>query len=129
MCFKKKKIEEEIDIYIEDRKTILLTSQEIDILIELDRNKIFKTELLSIQEELKYLSPRDNQVVYEIDKKIRDKIGELRLLFNRLDGQDKEYIESLVLEIKVLIKERNAKEIKWCALERKIYLMKLLKKK
>ncbi len=112
MCFKKKKIEEEIDIYIEDRKTILLTSQEIDILIELDRNKIFKTELLSIQEELKYLSPRDNQVVYEIDKKIRDKIGELRLLFNRLVGQDKEYIESLVLEIKVLIKERNAKEIK-----------------
>ena len=113
MCFKKKKeVKEEIDVYIEDRKTILLTSQEIDILIELDRNKVFKTALLSVQEELKYLSPRDNVVVYEIDKKIRDKIGELRLLFNKLDGQDKDYIESLILEIKVLIKERNAKEIK-----------------
>jgi hypothetical protein len=113
MCFKKKKeVKEEIDVYIEDRKTILLTSQEIDILIELDRNKVFKTVLLSVQEELKYLSPRDNVVVYEIDKKIRDKIGELRLLFNKLDGQDKDYIESLILEIKVLIKERNAKEIK-----------------
>lgn len=113
MCFKKKKeVKEEIDVYIEDRKTILLTSQEIDILIELDRNKVFKTALLTIQEELKYLSPRDNVVVYEIDKKIRDKIGELRLLFNKLDGQDKDYIESLILEIKVLIKERNAKEIK-----------------
>lgn len=113
MCFKKKKeVKEEIDVYIEDRKTILLTSQEIDILIELDRNKVFKTALLTVQEELKYLSPRDNVVVYEIDKKIRDKIGELRLLFNKLDGQDKDYIESLILEIKVLIKERNAKEIK-----------------
>ncbi len=113
MCFKKKKeVKEEIDVYIEDRKTILLTSQEIDILIELDRNKVFKTALLTVQEELKYLSPRDNVVVYEIDKKIRDKIGELRLLFNKLDGQDKDYIESLILEVKVLIKERNAKEIK-----------------
>jgi hypothetical protein len=113
MCFKKKKeVKEEIDVYIEDRKTILLTSQEIDILIELDRNKVFKPTLLTVQEELKYLSPRDNVVVYEIDKKIRDKIGELRLLFNKLDGQDKDYIESLILEIKVLIKERNAKEIK-----------------
>ena len=58
MCFKKKKVVGEI--YTEDRKCILLSAQEIDVLKVLDRKKLYDKEFTELKDQLLFLSPRDN---------------------------------------------------------------------
>ncbi len=110
MCFRKKKTIGEI--YIEDRKCVLLSAQEIDVLIALDKKNFYKARLEEIKDQLLYLSPRDNKEVYEIDKKIRDKIGDLKLVLNKHEEDEDESVISIMDNIFVMISERNAKEIR-----------------
>ena len=109
MCFKRKRIGE---IYTKDRKCILLTAQEIDVLVALDRDKTYKDKLLELKDELLYLSPRDNKEVYDIDNKIKNKVGDLKLILNKTKDVDNDTIENIINHIIVMIKERDAKELK-----------------
>ena len=110
MCFKKKKKIGEI--YTEDRKCVLLSAQEIDVLMVLDKKNYYKTKFEEMKDQLLYLSPRDNKEVYEIDKKIKDKIGDLKLVLNKSDEDENESVLSIIDNIFVMISERNAKEIR-----------------
>lgn len=111
MCFKKKK--RLAEIYIEDRKTLMLAAQEIDVLIVLDRDKRFKAKLEALKDELLYLSPRENKDVFEIDKKIKEKIGDLKLILNKSDDDvDIDNVEKIINTMFVMAKERDAKELK-----------------
>ena len=109
MCWKKKVLGV---TYIDDRKTLLLAAQEVDVLIVLDRKKLYEDRLKELQDTLKYLSPRENQAVYEIDMKIRDKIGDLKLILNKDKDVEDDNIDSIITNIFVMIKERDAKELK-----------------
>ena len=108
MCFKRKAVVG--NIYTEDRKCILLAAQEIDVLIALDSDGKYKEKFLQLKDELLYISPRENKDVYEIDKKIRKKIGDLKLVLN--NGTLDASIDTIVNHIIVMIKERDAKELK-----------------
>ena len=110
MCFKKKKKIGEI--YTEDRKCVLLSAQEIDVLMVLDKKNYYKAKFEEMKDQLLYLSPRDNKEVYEIDKKIKDKIGDLKLVLNKSDEDENESVLSIIDNIFVMISERNAKEIR-----------------
>ena len=108
MCFRRKRIGQ---IYTEDRKCILLSSQEIDVLIALDDGK-YRERLEELKDELLYVSPRENKEVFEIDKKIRDKVQDLKLILNKTQDIEDETIDNKISHIIVMIKERDAKEIK-----------------
>ena len=110
MCFKKKK---RLGFtYIDDRKCLLLAAQSIDVLIALDKDELYKDRLLSLQDSLLYLSPRENQEVFDIDQKIAEKIGDLKLILNKSDDIKDESIDKIITTIFVMIKERDAKELK-----------------
>ena len=98
--------------YSDDRKTILLASQEIDVLIVLDENKFYLDKLKELQDVLKFLSPRENQEVYEMDLKIKDKIGDLKLMLNKDNDIKDESVDKIISNIFVMIQEREAKELK-----------------
>lgn len=110
MCFKRKKYVGEI--YTQDRKTILLAAQEVDVLMALDRHDRYKDKLIALKDELLYLSPRDSQEIYEMDKKISDKVGDLKLILNKRENIDDDNVFSLIENIFVNIRERDAKELK-----------------
>ena len=110
MCFWKKKVIGKT--YIEDRKLILLCAQEIDVLILLDKDKKFERQLIEIKDEFLYLSPRDDADVCELDQKIKNKIGDLKLVLNKYDNLDEENVDKLISTIMVMIKERDAKVLK-----------------
>ena len=110
MCFKRKK--QIVVTYIKDRKTLLLAAQEVDVLVVLDKGGAYKEKLLELKDELLYLSPRDNQEIFDMDIKIKDKIGDLKLIFNKVDGCEDEGVEKMLTNIFVMIKERDAKELK-----------------
>ena len=110
MCFKKKKVVG--DIYIQDRKTLLLAAQEIDVLLVLDLDKQFESRLIELKDELMYLSPRENKDVYAIDVKIRNKIGDLKLILNKPENMDYDSVENIITTLFVMCKERDAKELK-----------------
>ena len=109
MCFKKKTIGE---IYTEDRKCVLLSAQEVDVLMVLDKKCYYKAKFEDMKDQLLYLSPRDNKEVYEIDSKIKDKIGDLKLVLNKNDEDENESVLTIIDNIFVMISERNAKEIR-----------------
>ena len=110
MCFKKKK---KIGVtYSEDRKTLLLAAQEVEVLMVLDRNKLYEEELKSLKDALLYTSPRDNQEVFDMDLKIRDKVGDLKLILNKDNDIHDDNIEKIIQTMFVMIKEREAKELK-----------------
>ena len=110
MCFKKRK--KIGDIYIEDRKCVLLSAQEVDVLILLDKHGYYKAKFDEMKDQLLYLSPRENKDVYEIDKKIKEKIGDLKLILNKHDDEENDSVLSIIENIFVMIKEREAKEIR-----------------
>lgn len=110
MCIFKKKT---IGVtYSQDRKTLLLSAQEVDVLMVLDRHKLYEQELKEMKDMLLYLSPRENQEVFEIDMKIRDKIGDLKLILNKDKDVEDDNVENIIRNIFVMIKERDAKELK-----------------
>ena len=110
MCFKKKKVLGQT--YIDDRKQLILAAQEIDVLILLDKDKKFERQLNELKDELLYVSPRENKDVCELDRKIKDKIGDLKLVLNKYDDLDEENVDKIISTIMVMIKERDAKVLK-----------------
>ena len=110
MCFKKKKV---LGLtYIEDRKTLLIAAQEVDVLLLLDKDKKFERSLNELKDELLYISPRENKEVSELDQKIKEKIGDLKLILNKYDNLDEEKVEKIISTTMVMIKERDAKVLK-----------------
>ena len=111
MCFRRKKVDGYFEI---DRKLIMELSAMIGALLELDKinfNEKFKNELIEIRNQVTYLSPRDNSAVVLIDNKLKDKLYDLKILLYKKDEIRDSEIVSIILDIKVLIKDRAVKEI------------------
>lgn len=110
MCFIKKK-KEEVSL-LEDRETILLLSQEIDVLIAMTKNQELIDKLVEVQDQIKYCSPYKNEKVYNIDLKIKQKVEDIKLLLIKNDETNDEIVLKEIDMINIMIKERNAKEIR-----------------
>ena len=85
---------------------------EVDVLLLLDKDKKFERSLNELKDELLYISPRENKEVSELDQKIKEKIGDLKLILNKYDNLDEEKVEKIISTTMVMIKERDAKVLK-----------------
>lgn len=106
MCFfKKNKIAARIK---EDRELIEQNGKYVSSLIVLAQdNEEFVKKLKLLQETLKYLIGSGNEKVKEYDKKIKDALGDLRVMLVKANGQNDMKVDSKIKDIELLISDRN----------------------
>ena len=107
MFFKKRKMATDNK---EDRELVEYNSKSIDVLRVLSENDASITnELKKIQEEIKFLIPSHEAVVFDFDKKIKAQIEDIKILFTKnADGKMDEKIKDATRDLKILIAERNS---------------------
>lgn len=108
MCFfKKKKVVNKVK---EDRELVESNSNAIEALIILaEDNIVIVNELKNLQEKLKYLIPSDDSKVVDYDKIIKNKIGDLRIILTKSDGEVTKKATDILTEIKLAVADRNTK--------------------
>lgn len=108
MCFfRKKKAAVKVK---EDRELVEANSKAIEALIILAQNDdVIVNELKGVQEKLKYLVPSDNSKVFDYDKSIKNKIGDLRIVLTKSDGEVTKKANDILTDIKLAIADRNTR--------------------
>lgn len=108
MCFfRKKKVADKVK---EDRELIESNSKAIDALFILAKDNVVIVNILQeVQEKLKYLIPSDKPKVSDYDKSIKNKIGDLRIILTKYDGEETKKAMNILTDIKLAIADRNAK--------------------
>ena len=107
MFFRKKKIADKVK---EDRELVEANSKAIEALIILaNDNASVINELNNLQEKLKYLIPSDKSKVADYDKMIKNKIGDLRIVLTKSDGEVTKKATDILTDIKLAIADRNTK--------------------
>lgn len=62
-----------------------------------------------LQETLKYLIPSDNSKVVDCDKAIKNKLGDLRIIFTKSDGETTKKATDALTDIRLSVADRNTK--------------------
>lgn len=108
MCFfRRKKVADKVK---EDRELVETNSKAIEALIILAQNDdVIVNELKGVQEKLKYLVPSDNSKVFDYDKSIKNKIGDLRIVLTKSDGEVTKKANDILTDIKLAIADRNTR--------------------
>lgn len=108
MCFfRRKKVADKVK---EDSQLIDFNSKSIDSLIVLAKdNTAVIGELKLLQSSLKYLIAMEDSKVVDYDKKIKDKLGDLRIALTKSDGEETKKTDELITEIKLAIADRRAR--------------------
>lgn len=92
----------------EDRELISENEKSINSLIVLaNNNEEFISTLKSIQERIKYLIPSTDKDILDFDKKIRNIIGDLRILLTKNEGNIGKKEESLIRDLNLTIEDRS----------------------
>lgn len=80
-----------------------------DILIELAKdNEKIKTNLEDVQDSIRYSNPSENKKVAEYDKRIADRVGDLKLKLAMAKTKGSYHgAKRLLSEIELLLVERN----------------------
>ncbi len=109
LFFRKKKISK--DLIDEDLKIIKQNCQIIDVLmVHADACEPLVEKLKDLREKIEFLNPSTNADVKTADKKIGDKLGDIKITLSKCSAKgDFEGWEKLVREIEVAIAERNTK--------------------
>jgi hypothetical protein len=109
LFFRKKKISK--DLIDEDLKIIKQNCQIIDVLmVHGDACEPLCEKLKDLREKIEFLNPSTNPDVKNADKKIGDKLGDIKIALSKCSAKgDFEGWEKLVREIEVAIAERNTK--------------------
>ena len=107
MFFKKRKMATDNKA---DRELVEYSSKSIDVLLVLSENDANITgELKKIQEELKFLIPSHESVIFDFDQKIKAQIEDIKILFTKnTDGKMNEKIKDAIRNLKILIAERTS---------------------
>lgn len=110
MCFfkKKNKTEQTIDA----KQNIAAMAASVDVLISLSKeNEDLVDVLKQIQDKVKYFNPTQKEDVLALDKKIENKLGDLKIELNKAKQKgDYTTATEIANDIKdVLVVERNAK--------------------
>lgn len=103
MIFKKKTAS---DVVAENRKLIQNNSEKIGKLVMLVNDDNLIVKLKDLQEKLKYLMPAKTKEDTQIDKRIADKIDDLKTEIAR-HGDSPNRIENVISEILLLLVNRN----------------------
>lgn len=108
MCFfRRKKSAEKVN---EDRELVEANSKSVEALIILAKdNEAIIDELRELQEKLKYLIATENSKVVDCDKKIKNLIGDLRIVLTKSDGETNKKATDLLTDIKLAIADRNTR--------------------
>ncbi len=95
----------------EDRDLIAANAASVEALLVLaENNAELISELKELQEKIKYLMPSVKDDVFELDKKITNLIGDLRIALTKTDGEEDKKTENLVKQIKLTIADRGVKQ-------------------
>lgn len=93
-----------------NRELISENERAIDALILLaGENEKMIEQLKEVKEQIKYLIPTDNPKVVEYDTKIKNSIEDMRIALVKSEGEVDKKIESMLLQIKLAIADRNTK--------------------
>ncbi len=105
--FKKKKTDR--DLLLESRTAVSDNAQTIEVLLVLAKGKdALIKELQDLQEKLKYLSPSTEDKVKDIDKKIKNLLGDIKIELNKhREGDDVGKTMRILEEIQVNVAERS----------------------
>lgn len=107
MCFKRKK---SVDKVKEDRELISFNSRSVEtLLVHAENNQELTAELNDLQTKLKYLMPSEKSDVTDYDKKIKNKIGDMKIALTKSDGESSSKAMDILKDIKLAIAERNAR--------------------
>ncbi len=108
MCFFKKKPQS--DLNQQDRDQIAVNSKMIDVLTTICKDEEFIPELEKLKEQITFLQPSPNHKVYEADKKIKNRIDDLKIALvkgNAKSDDVSEKAENIFEDIRMMIAERN----------------------
>ena len=99
----------EKDVLNASKDLIAANAQSIDVLLVLARGKDNTCkQLKALQDKLKYLTPSTNEKVKDIDEKIKDEIGDLKIELNKKREEEKDdKVESHLENILLKIAERS----------------------
>lgn len=107
MFGRKKSTSEKVGL---NRELISENEKSIDALILLaGENEKLVEELKEIKEKIKYLIPSENPKVVEYDTKIKNFIEDMRIALVKADGEVDKKINSILMQIKLAIADRNTK--------------------
>lgn len=106
MCFfRKKKVS---DLTTQDRELIEFNAKSVESLIVLAKGNFdLIKELNVLKEKIKYLIASDKAKIYDYDKAIKNKIGDLKIALTRSEGADNKSIQQLIAEIDLAVADRN----------------------
>ncbi len=105
MLFKKKP---ESEIVAEDRKLIETNSKTVGKLTMLvENNEELTSKLKDLQEKLKYLKPVNTKEAMEEDRKIGEKIDDLKIELARHNGETSYRINNAISDILLLLVNRK----------------------
>lgn len=94
----------------EDRELISENAKAIDALIILAKdNQDFVDKLKELQEKLKYLTASSDSKIFDFDKAIKNKIGDLRILLTKCEGNLSKKETNVLQDIELTIIDRNQK--------------------
>lgn len=112
MCFFKKKMTSRQKT-VNDIMLIKSNMQAIDVLIAYaEDNAIIKERLLKLQEKIKYLNPIDKDNIQSLDKKIGNKIGDLKIELSKDSNKvDFERVQNALKELEIAVVERQSKVV------------------
>ena len=109
MCFFRKK--RESVKAIQEKELVSDNEKSIDALIVLaeqqEENEDFIAELKKLKESIKYLIPSTDSKVHDYDKKIKNLIGDLRIVLVKEDGEKTDKAKKILTQIKLAIADRN----------------------
>lgn len=98
------------DLVKEDRELVEKNAKFVDTLIVLTKgNGEAEGMLKSLQEQLKYLIPTADPKVYNADKQIGNKLGDLRIILTKADGESTRKVQEEIQAIRIVIADRNVK--------------------
>ena len=108
MCFlRKKKVSVKTG---KDRELISENAKAVDALIILaGNNEVLVKHLQEIKEKIKYLLPSNEDKIYDFDKKIKNLIEDTRIALVKADGEASKKVDNALLQIKLVISDRNVK--------------------
>lgn len=110
MCFWFFKKKKPVDRVKADRDLVETNAKTVEALVILAQgNAEVEAQLRELQEKLKYLIPTEDPKVYDCDKGIRNKLGDLRIALTKADGESSKKVQECITEIKLAMADRNVK--------------------
>lgn len=104
-----KKKKEGTAAVLENKHYIDESAQLIDVLVCMSGSDKFTERLKLFQDKLKYSNPTTDERALNLDKKISDKIGDLKIEINKTrNWEDVSKLNDLIGELEMLLTERNA---------------------